>query len=80
MVGTITFTPTYDVSGTLTFKGRVGNAPLKLTGKGTYTVNVPPGADSGTLDWTWSVTTYTPLGNPTGSGPVTVSMTPSATC
>ena len=80
MVGTITFTPTSDVAGTLKFTGRVGNAPLKITGKGKYTVNVPPGADSGTLDWTWSVTTYTPLGNKTGSGPVTIAMTPSATC
>jgi hypothetical protein len=80
MVGTITFTPTDDVSGKVAFKGRVGNAPLKITGKGTYVVNVPPGSDSGTLDWTWSVTTYTPLGNRTGSGPVTLTMTPSATC
>ncbi|MCX6431260.1 MAG: hypothetical protein NTX29_00225 [Actinobacteria bacterium] len=80
MVGTITFTPTSDVAGTLTFTGRVGNAPLKITGKGKYTVNVPAGADSGTLDWKWSVTTYTPLGSRTGSGPVTLSMTPGATC
>ncbi len=80
MVGTIIFTPTSDVAGTLRFTGRVGNAPLKITGKGKYTVNIPEGADAGTLDWTWSVTTYTPLGNRTGSGPVTLAMTPSATC
>lgn len=80
MVGTITFTPTSDVAGTLKFAGRVGNAPLKITGKGRYTVNVPAGADAGTLDWTWSVTTYTPLGNRTGSGQVSLAMTPSATC
>ena len=80
MIGTITFTPTSDVAGTLTFAGRVGNAPLKITGKGKYTVNVPAGADSGTLDWTWSVTTYTPLGNKTGRGPVSLAMTPSASC
>lgn len=80
MNGTISFTPTSDVAGTLRFKGKLGNVSWKLTGEGTYTVNVPPGADAGTLDWTWSVTTYTPLGNKTGSGPVTVSMTPSATC
>jgi hypothetical protein len=80
MNGTINFTPTSDVAGTLTFKGVLGSAPFKLTGKGTYTVNVPPGADAGTLDWTWSVTTYTPLGNPTGGGPVTISMTPAEGC
>ena len=80
MIGTITFTPADDVSGTVVFKGRVGNAPLKLTGKGTYTVNVPPGADSGTLDWKWSVTIYTPLGQQTNSGPVSISMTPNTSC
>ena len=47
MVGTITFTPTDDVSGKVAFKGRVGNAPLKITGKGTYVVNVPPGVRLG---------------------------------
>ena len=60
MLGTITFTPTSDVAGTLTYTGKVFNAPFKLSGSGKYTVNVPAGADTGTLDWKWSVTTLHP--------------------
>jgi hypothetical protein len=80
MLGTITFTPTSDVAGTLSYTGRVFNAPFKLTGSGKYTVNVPPGADTGTLDWKWSVTLSTPLGSRTNGGKVSVPMTPATGC
>jgi len=81
MVGTISFTPTSDVAGKVGFTGRVGNAPFKLTGRGTYTVNVPSGADSGTLDWKWSVTISIPrIGSKTNPGKASISMTPAAGC
>jgi hypothetical protein len=81
MIGTITFTPTSDVAGTVGFTGMVGNAPFKLTGKGTYTVNVPPGSDSGTLDWKWAVTISIPkIGSKTNPGVASIAMTPAAGC
>jgi hypothetical protein len=81
MIGTITFTPSDDSSGTVTFKGKVGNAPLKMSGKGKYTINIPPDADSGTLDWNWAVTIYIPvIGAKTTTGPASITMTPIAPC
>ncbi|MEI6362956.1 MAG: hypothetical protein WCP95_12570 [Actinomycetes bacterium] len=81
MIGTITFTPTDDASGTLAFTGRVFNAPFKLSGKGTYTVNVPPDSGAGTLDWKWTVTIYIPrIGNKTNPGVASIAMTPIAAC
>jgi hypothetical protein len=81
MIGTITFTPSDDSSGTVTFKGKVGNAPLKMSGKGKYTINIPPDSDSGTLDWNWAVTIYIPvIGAKTTTGPASITMTPIAPC
>jgi len=80
MLGTITFTPTSDTAGTLSYAGRVFNAPFKLSGSGKYTVNVPAGADTGTLDWKWSVTLSTPLGSRTNGGKASIAMAPAAGC
>ncbi len=81
MVGTLTFTPSNETSGKVTFKGKVGNAPLRMSGKGSYTISLPPDSDGGTLDVNWSVTIHIPIvGNQTNSGPVTLTMTPRSPC
>jgi len=81
MVGTLTFTPSNETSGKVAFKGKVGNAPLRMSGKGSYTINLPPDSDGGTLNVDWSVTIHIPIaGNQTNSGQVALTMTPRSPC
>jgi hypothetical protein len=52
-----------------------------MSGKGKYTINIPPDSDSGTLDWNWAVTIYIPvIGAKTTTGPASITMTPIAPC
>jgi hypothetical protein len=81
MVGTIRFTPKDETSGTLTFKGKVGNAPFRLTGSGTYTIDVPKDSGTGTLNMSWKVTIRIPsVGSRTNSGKPTLTLTSTASC
>jgi hypothetical protein len=80
-VGAFTFTPSDDQSGKAVFKGKVGNAPLKMSGGGSYTISAAPDGSASTLDFTWKSTIHIPVvGNQTRSGPVSLTLTPIAPC
>ena len=81
MVGTASFRPKSATAGTVTFTGKVGNAPLAMVGKGTYTLTPPPGSGTGTLAITWKLTIKIPyVGDQTRSGPATLTLTPTSRC
>jgi hypothetical protein len=81
MVGTVSYRPKSDTAGSLTFKGKVGNAPLSMSGSGTYTLEEPKDSGTGTLSMTWKVSIHIPVvGDQTKSGTVGLTLTPSDTC
>jgi hypothetical protein len=81
MVGTASFVPKGATAGTVTFKGKVGNAPLAMVGNGSYTLTPPAGSGTGTLAITWKLTIKIPyVGDQTRSGPATLTLTPTARC
>lgn len=80
-VGRFTFSPADELSGDVQFKGRVGNAPLKVTGGGQYTVSLAEDGSAGTIDFPFKSTISIPGGrSTTGSGPVTLSLTEIPPC
>jgi len=81
MVGTASFVPKSATNGSVTFKGKVGNAPLAMVGNGSYTLTPPAGSGTGTLAITWKLTIQIPyVGDQTRSGPATLTLTPAARC
>lgn len=81
MVGTASFTPKSETGGTVTFTGKVGNAPLGMSGRGTYTIQAPKDVGTGTLVLQWKITIHIPVvGDQSRTGPATLTLTPKATC
>jgi len=81
VIGTASFTPKSAIAGTVTFKGKVGNAPLAMAGTGTYTLEAPQGSGTGTLSITWKLTIKIPyVGDQTRRGPATLTLTPTSSC
>ena len=80
-IGAFTFTPADDSSGTAVFKGKVSNAPFKMSGGGKYTIAAAPDGSTSTLDFSWKSTIHIPVvGSQTRSGPVSLTLTPIAPC
>jgi len=81
MIGTASFTPKSATAGTVTFKGKVGNAPLAMAGTGTFTLEAPQGSGTDTLSISWKLTIKIPyLGDQTRSGRATLTLTPTSSC
>jgi hypothetical protein len=75
--GTLTFTPTNDTDGRWKFRGKVSNAPFKVTGSGKYTLNIAQDRTSGTLDFNFVTTIEIPVvGNQTNGARVSLTLAP----
>ncbi len=80
MVGTASFTPTGAAGGTLTYSGVVGNAPLPLSGAGTYAISASDGGPA-KLDVDWQITLEIPtIGSQTEGAVFPLTLTPRAAC
>ena len=65
----------------MTFKGKVGNAPLAMVGSGTYTLEPPKGGGTGLLTLTWKLTIKIPVvGDQTRNGTAPLTLTPISSC
>jgi len=81
MVGTASFSPKNATGGKVTFKGKVGNAPLAMVGNGTYTLEPPKDGGTGLLTLTWKLTIKIPIvGDQTRSGTAPLTLTPISSC
>lgn len=80
-VGRFTFRPADIEGGSVQFKGKVFNAPFKVTGSGDYRVALSPDGSSGTIDFAFTSTIKIPVvGDQTGTGPVTLTLTSMPPC
>ena len=65
----------------MTFTGKVGNALLGMSGRGTYTIQAPTDAGTGTLVLQWKITIHIPVvGDQSRTGPAALTLTSKATC
>ncbi len=80
-VGSFSFRPNSETGGTYAYKGKVGNAPLSVTGSGAYTVTLSGDASTATLDLTFESTIHIPtVGPQTRSAPLQLALKAIAPC
>lgn len=80
-VGSFSFRPNRESGGTYAYKGRVGNAPLSVTGSGAYTVTLSADASTASLDFTFDSTIHIPnVGPQSRSSPVHLDLQAIAPC
>lgn len=80
-IGSFSFRPNRETGGTYAYKGRVGNAPLSVTGSGAYTVTLSGDASTASLDFTFNSTIHIPNAGPQSrSGPVHLDLKAIAPC
>jgi hypothetical protein len=81
ILGTITFKPKGASGGTWSYKGKVFNAPFKVVGSGTYTINVSDDRSSGTLDYDFALTIKIPaVGDQSGTTPASLPISVAPPC
>ncbi len=80
-IGSFSFRPNSETGGTFAYTGKVGNAPLKVTGSGAYSVTVSGDASTGSLDFDFQSTVHIPqVGPQSGGGPVHLTLKAIAPC
>lgn len=81
LIGTLSFRPNSDRSGTWAYQGKVSNAPFKVDGTGAYKVTMENDRQSGRITFEFDLTTRIPaVGNQRGSAPAKLDLTAGPPC
>ena len=80
--GVMKVTPSSAQGGSWTYAGKPFNAPFRVRGNGSYSINAPTDGAPGQMAFTFRTTIYIPkpVGPKTSSGEVALTLTPRAAC